>query len=214
MKIPRFVNKNVLLYVIMVLIFGIFVNEQYGSNLCSGPCEEWVWDGSKWVCEGCDYSYCDTVCIDDSCKRCGGDTTKRCCPDGSHCCPRDKSCCGSAGCCDPDQCQKCVEGSCATGICLLETEVIDESGIKCDCESSYCRPAGQITYIYHCNGNDCYGNCGCTVHMGLKLGARIPTCEDIGVLPPGPECDETSDCLFIGWYELYGMAPALCICEP
>ena len=28
MKIPRFVNKNVLLYAIMVLIFGVFVNEQ------------------------------------------------------------------------------------------------------------------------------------------------------------------------------------------
>jgi hypothetical protein len=181
------------LTVIVIMIFtpaDIFVTDVKGiSSVLCPPCYSWngycVPPPPGCIC-------CFGVCCNSNlCETCGDNPVSPC-----------------EYLCDPDQCEGCVNGSCTTGVCVLEVKVFDDSGILCACESSYCDPPGQITYIYLCR-NDCYGNCHCRVTMGEQLGTSIPICRS--QYPWG--CISSGDCSFLGWYDIYGEATVSCNCE-
>jgi hypothetical protein len=79
-----------------------------GVNCCGGGC--------------CDTSYCESQCINDECKQCGGSTTKQCC-DGKGCYePTEKHCCnfGTGKICNNDQ--SCCKGKNGEACCDNPTE--------------------------------------------------------------------------------------------
>jgi hypothetical protein len=62
---------------------------------------------------------------------------------------------------------------------------------------------------------DCYGNCYCKdTPLALQLTEMRPNCEDIGLWPPGPGCNEKEDCANSGYEEIYNMSVNTCACVP
>ena len=185
------------LTVMVIMIFtpaDIFVTDVSGiSSVMCPPCSNWIGfcEPPPPECKCC-FGVC---CWSHFCFDCGGSLYNPCSYQ-----------------CDPSQCEGCVNGGCTTDACYLDWRYEDNTGIKCACELGRCDPPGSIFYDFFCT-KQCYGNCYCVATMGMQVVEQIPICIDIGAWPPGPECDETSDCLFKRWGIIIAEDEVACNCE-
>ena len=60
----------------------------------------------------------------------------------------------------------------------------------------------------------CYGNCYCKDTLASQIVEMRPICEDIGLWPPGPTCNENEDCAIKEYEEIYNMSISACNCTP
>lgn len=137
------------------------------------------------------------------------------CPDCETCTETGCECqaeCGCGGKICPD-CYNCENCNCVyvgDPPCALIPWGIEDT-TYCNCvqippdEYRMCHGGGQRTYYYICDGccPECY-ECQPSGTETVLLESYPNPCEDVGWWPPGPECNEASDCQITGWYDYYG----------